>query len=405
VVLPVHNGYVSTDLEGLRERYAYITGAAIEDQLQCQVKQSHTDPLSQQASPKLGIFFCLACSGIHRSLGVHISFVRSVTMDAFKLAEVRRMSLGGNAPYKAFFDEHPSNKMIARDFESCTIAERYDSEAGEEWKERLTCKVEDREYVPGATKKDPPAKKAAVGEIPTPNSGSGRNTPQGFGPESQKSKNEAYFATKGAENASRPADLAPSQGGKYAGFGSSPAPSSSNNDDMSSPPAIDDFQKDPVAALTKGFGWLGSSFAKQAASVNKAYIQPGISNLNTTDFAAQAKQLGNNLGTGIQQTSRGLNKQINQFIDPEHQQASGSSGPRTSGTRGGAAPEKKDFWDSFGADPAGPPKEKKDFWDDFAAAGEAKTQQTTQKPRNVGTSAMKGSSSSKKDEDGGWGDW
>jgi ADP-ribosylation factor GTPase-activating protein 1 len=122
-------------------------------------------------------------------------------MDAFKLAEVRRMSLGGNAPYKAFFDEHPSNKMIARDFESCTIAERYDSEAGEEWKERLTCKVEEREYVPGATKKDPPAKKAAVGEIPTPNSGSGRNTPQGFGPESQKSKNEAYFATKGAENA------------------------------------------------------------------------------------------------------------------------------------------------------------------------------------------------------------
>jgi ADP-ribosylation factor GTPase-activating protein 1 len=326
-------------------------------------------------------------------------------MDAFKLAEVRRMSLGGNAPYKAFFDEHPSNKMIARDFESCTIAERYDSEAGEEWKERLTCKVEEREYVPGATKKDPPAKKAAVGEIPTPTAGSGRNTPQGFGPESQKTKNEAYFATKGAENASRSADLAPSQGGKYAGFGSSPAPSSNNNDDMSSPPAIDDFQKDPVAALTKGFGWLGSSFAKQAAVVNKTYIQPGISNLNTTDFAAQAKQLGNNLGTGIQQTSRGLNKQINQFIDPEHQQASGSgSGPRTSGTRGGAAPEKKDFWDSFGADPAGPPKEKKDFWDDFAAAGEAKTQQTPQKPRNVGTSAMKGSSS-KKDEDGGWGDW
>lgn len=377
---------------------------------QCLTKQSHTYSLPQQASPKLGIFFCLACSGIHRSLGVHISFVRSVTMDAFKLAEVRRMSLGGNAPYKAFFDEHPSNKMIARDFESCTIAERYDSEAGEEWKERLTCKVEEREYVPGATKKDPPAKKAALGEIPTPTAGSGRNTPQGFGPESQKTKNEAYFATKGAENASRSADLAPSQGGKYAGFGSSPAPSSNNNnDDMSSPPAIDDFQKDPVAALTKGFGWLGSSFAKQAAVVNKTYIQPGISNLNTTDFAAQAKQLGNNLGTGIQQTSRGLNKQINQFIDPEHQQASGSgsgSGPRTSGTRAGAAPEKKDFWDSFGADPAGPPKEKKDFWDDFAAAGEAKTQQTpAQKPRNVGTSAMKGSSSGKKDEDGGWGDW
>lgn len=327
-------------------------------------------------------------------------------MDAFKLAEVRRMSLGGNAPYKAFFDEHPSNKMIARDFESCTIAERYDSEAGEEWKERLTAKVEDREYVPGAAKKDPPAKKAAVGEIPTPASGSGRNTPQGFGPESQKSKNEAYFASKGAENASRPEGLAPSQGGKYAGFGSSPAPTHNNNDDMSSPPAIDEFQKDPVAALTKGFGWLGSSFAKQAAVVNKTYIQPGIQNINTADLAAQAKQFGTNLGTGIQHTSRGLNNQINNFIDPDHQPA--TSGTRTaSGTRGGAAPEKKDFWDSFGAPPAGPPKEKKDFWDDFAAAGEAKTQQAP-KPKNVGTSAMKSSSSgpsAKKEEDGGWGDW
>ncbi|KAM0716347.1 hypothetical protein Q7P37_007792 [Cladosporium fusiforme] len=368
-------------------------------------------PSPQWASPKLGIFFCLACSGIHRSLGVHISFVRSVTMDAFKLAEVKRMELGGNAPFKAFFDAHASNTIIAREFDACTIAERYDSEAGEEWKERLTCKIEEREYVPGATKKETPAKKAAVGEIPTPSAGSGRNTPQqsqGFGPESQKSKNEAYFATKGAENASRPEGVAPSQGGKYGGFGSSPAPSSSQQDDFGVP-TTDDFQKDPVAALTKGFGWLGSSFAKQAASVNKAYIQPGISNLNSADFASQAKQFGTNLGSGLQHTSRGLNEQFNRFVDPEHQQGQGSAG--TSSSRGGAAaaPEKKDFWDSFGADPAGPPKEKKDFWDDFAAAGEAKTA-AAQKPKNVGTSAMKtGSSSSgpatKKDEDGGWGDW
>lgn len=360
-----------------------------------------------QASPKLGIFFCLACSGIHRSLGVHISFVRSVTMDAFKLAEVKRMELGGNAPFKTFFDAHASNNIIGRTFDSCTIAERYDSEAGEEWKERLTCKIEEREYVPGATKKEAPAKKAAAGEIPTPSGGSGRNTPQqqqGFGPESQKSKNEAYFATKGAENASRPEGLAPSQGGKYAGFGSSPAPSSSNTDEFGVP-STDDFQKDPVAALTKGFGWLGSSFAKQAASVNKSYIQPGISNLNTTDFASQAKQFGTNLGSGLQHTSRGLNDQFNRFVDPEHQQAQGAS---SSGSRS-VAPEKKDFWDSFGADPAGPPKEKKDFWDDFAAAGEARG--AAAKPKNVGTSAMKNNSSSggpaasKKDEDGGWGDW
>ena len=33
------------------------------------------------ASINLGIMLCIECSGIHRSLGVHISKVRSVTLD------------------------------------------------------------------------------------------------------------------------------------------------------------------------------------------------------------------------------------------------------------------------------------------------------------------------------------
>ncbi|KAK4546586.1 hypothetical protein LTR36_001803 [Oleoguttula mirabilis] len=375
-------------------------------------------PSPQWISPKFGIFFCLACSGIHRSLGVHISFVRSATMDALKTGEVRRMEMGGNRLWKDFFNSHESIKMSGRQFEGCTIGERYDSEAGEEWKERLTAKVEGVEYVPAAKAARPVAKKTAESES-TP-TGSGRNTPlsrvasppQRASSPSQKGRNEAYFARMGNANASRSDDLPPAQGGKYAGFGSAgpgPEPSTSRGG-SSSVPSADDFQRDPVAALTKGFGWLSSTVTKQAANVNKSFIQPGVKSIQDGELAAQAQRLGTQLGSTVQQGTRGLGEQFGKFVDPDAGTGRAGSALGSGGGRG-APPEKKDFWDAFGQDPNGPPKEKKDFWDDFAAAGENATQQKA-KPTSIGTSAMKttgagGSGVGGKPEEGdaGWKDW
>ena len=40
------------------------------------------------ASANLGVFFCIDCSGMHRALGVHISFVRSVNLDSWTKVQV-----------------------------------------------------------------------------------------------------------------------------------------------------------------------------------------------------------------------------------------------------------------------------------------------------------------------------
>jgi ADP-ribosylation factor GTPase-activating protein 1 len=240
-------------------------------------------PAPQWASPKFGTFICLDCAGIHRGLGVHISFVRSIMMDSFKVNEVRRMEEGGNEAWKNFWGKHPEGgNGVKGAWEKVGVEGRYTGQAGEEWKERLSARVDGREYVPPPKKeKSVPAASAAAGPARASRSGTplGRASPARTGSPAQagrKEKNEAFFARMGSENAARPDNLPPSQGGKYGGFGSGYEPPSGNATAETNVPGMGDFQKDPVAALTKGFGWFTAAVGKQAKSVNEGWIQPGM---------------------------------------------------------------------------------------------------------------------------------
>lgn len=205
---------------------------------------------------------------------MHISFVRSVSMDAFKSVEIERMRLGGNAGWRKFYEQHEPGVR----WDDGTDADRYTGDIGEEWKERLTCKVEGKEYVP--SEKKPAAASKPVRQqsrTGTPLSGTiSRSDSNGQGGAGGKVKvDDQYFARLGADNASRPDNLHPSQGGKYGGFGNTPGPAAQGQGGIS----FDDVQKDPVAALTKGFGWFTTTVSKTAKNVNDGFIQPAAKNV------------------------------------------------------------------------------------------------------------------------------
>mmetsp|Transcript_27938 Transcript_27938/g.64472 ORF Transcript_27938/g.64472 Transcript_27938/m.64472 type:complete len:525 (-) Transcript_27938:8-1582(-) len=92
----------------------------------------------QWASVSHGCYVSLESSGVHRSLGVHISFVRSTTMDSWKPIQLKMMELGGNRKLKDFFRQH----SIPDDM---PITQKYNTRAADWYRRNLRALAEGSE--------------------------------------------------------------------------------------------------------------------------------------------------------------------------------------------------------------------------------------------------------------------
>jgi hypothetical protein len=110
------------------ERSDQVVIKALPGNERCCECQTATNPT--WCSVSFGVLVCLECSGKHRGLGTHISFVRSLELDHFTVSQIQLLKEGGN-------------ELCNRYLKGDDVRSKYDSSTATLYKKWLLAKVDE----------------------------------------------------------------------------------------------------------------------------------------------------------------------------------------------------------------------------------------------------------------------